>query len=395
MIGNSPASSPTLQAVKALAPELIARADEAEEARSLSGEMVDKLRQAGIFRMVVPKKYGGDALTQAQAVAVIEELAAADAAAAWTAMIAFGGNTMMARFPRATTGKIYADGPDVHMRGAIAPQGRAVVGDDGYRVTGRWPFASGPYPAKWVFAGCVVIENGQPRMGERGPETLIALVPARQAEFIDTWRSVGLRGSDSRDFELKDVFVAKDHTINLFDFNLPNQYDEPMFNMPFPVLTGPTHSAVCLGAVRGGLEDLATLASTKRSAFNPSQTLGESPVFQHRLAELAIRHAALEALTNRQVQDVARMVENGESASPLILAEGASRVGYVHQECTDILNQAFEISGSTPVYTRSALQKRWRDVRVAAQHFGGSTAQYPVYGALLCGEAAAARGRTH
>jgi indole-3-acetate monooxygenase len=259
-------------------------------------------------------------------------------------------------------------------------------------VSGRWPFASGPFPPKWVVGGCVVIENGQPRMGPMGPELCLALVPAAQAQFIDTWHSVGLRGSDSRDFALNEIFVAKDHAINLFDFTLPNQYADPMFNLPFPVLTGPTHSAVCLGAVRAGLRELADLARTKRSAFNPMQAVGESPVFQHRLAELAVRHAALEALTIRQIDDVARMIKAGEPATPLLMSRNSSWVGYVHQESTDILNKAFELAGSTPVYMKSSLQRRWRDVRVVAQHFGGSVGQYPLYGSLLVGAGPAPRG---
>lgn len=380
------AASPTLDAVQALLPELADVADETEAAHRLPSRIVDKLRQAGIFRMMVPKEYGGDQLSQAQAVAVIEALGAVDASAAWTAMVGFGFNVMMSRFPRSTAATVYASGPDALTRGALAPIGAAIAADGGFLVNGQWPFASGPYEPQWVVGGCVVIDDGKPRTGPMGPDMRLALVPASQAQFLDTWNSVGLRGSDSTDVVLKEIFVADDFAVNLFDFTRLSNFEPALFNLPFPMLTGPTHSAVCLGIARGALDELATLARTKRSAFNPMQTLGENPIFQHRLAELFVRLASLKALNDQQVADVTRMAEVGEPATPLIMARNASWVGYIHAETVDIVNEAFSLAGSTPVYTKVPLQRRWRDIRVVAQHFGGSTAQYPVYGGLLAGQ---------
>lgn len=383
----TPYASPTLDAVRALAPEVAAAVQEAEKARALAPEIVDKLSEAGIFRMLVPKAYGGDELSQAQVGSIIETLAAADAAAAWTAMVAVGFNIVLARFPRATADAVYAHGPNVRLRGGLAPIGAAGAVDGGYVINGRWPFASGPYEANYVAAGCVVMEDGRPRMGPMGPDVRVALVPAEQATFLDTWDSVGLRGTDSTDYELRDVFVPEDYAANIFDLSKPPVYGP---NLPFPMMTGPNHSAVCLGVVSAALEELGTLARTKRSAFNPTQTLGEGPIFRHRLGELAVRHAALEALTESQLREVAQLVEAGGPPDPVVAAKHASYVGYVHQQAVDIVNEIFSLAGSAPVYSRSPLQRHWRDVRVAAQHFGGSTAQYPVYGGFLAGETVAA-----
>jgi alkylation response protein AidB-like acyl-CoA dehydrogenase len=369
-----------------LAPDLAAATDQIEELRAVPSQLVDRLREAGIFRMFVPKRYGGDALTMAQAMAVIEELAAADAASAWTAMVAIGFNIALSRFPLETVDAIYADGPDVAIRGALAPIGTAVAVDGGYIVNGRWPFASGPYQPKWMVAGCVVIEDGKPRMGPMGPETRLVFVPAEKAEFLDTWYTVGLRGSDSRDYTIKDAFVPEAYAANLFDFSRPQVYGDPLFNFPFPMLAGPTHSAVCLGIARGMLADLAALAPVKRSAFNPSQTLAENPIFQHHFGELAVRHAAIEALTERQTRGVMELAAANAPFDPMLMARNASWVGYVHVQAMDIVNEAFTLASSTPVYSKSRMQQRWRDIRVAAQHFGGSTAQYPVYGGMLAGQ---------
>jgi indole-3-acetate monooxygenase len=385
--------SPTLDAVRSLSAEIAASAEETEHARSLPARIVDDLRNAGLFRMLVPKRFGGDALTEAQACAVVESLAAADAAAGWTAMVALGFNVALARFSPATLNMLYADGPDVPLRGALAPIGHGTVADGGYLVSGRWPFASGPFPPKWVVAGFVVIDGGKPRMGPMGPDTRIGLVPVEKVEFLDTWYTVGMRGTDSRDFQFKDVFVPLDHAINMFDFAAPQAYGDPMFDLPFPVLAAPHHSAVCLGIVRATLEELGTLARTKRSAFNPSQVLGEAPVFQHRFAELSIRHSAIRALSERHLREIDQLIAKRAPIGALEMSKLASWTGFVHAQAVDIVNEAFSLSGSTPVYSKCPMQRRWRDVRVAAQHVGGSTMQYPVYGGLLAGQQPMGHGR--
>lgn len=383
-------TSKTLDAVKSLSVEISAAADEGEAKRHLSPIVVDKLRKAGIFRMLVPKQYGGDSLSLPQACAVIEELAAADAAAAWTAMVALGFNVILASFPRETADKIYSEGPDVGLRGAIAPIGKFIPADGGYKVSGRWPFASGPYQPKWVVAGGTVLDGDKPMMGPMGPETRIAIVPADAAEFLDTWHTVGLRGTDSRDFQFSEAFVPEDHAINLFGLN-GQCYGDSLFNLPFPVLAGPTHSAVCIGIVSAMLEELGVLARTKRSAFNPTQALGENPVFAHRFAELTVRHAALQALLEQQIREVTRLAD--EAISMQDVTRHASYSGYIHVQAVDIVNEAFTMAGSTPVYSKSSMQRRWRDIRVVAQHIAGSTWQYASFGTLLAGFEAPVPGK--
>ena len=377
-------TSKTLEAVRKLSSEIAAAADEGEKNRHLVPAVVDKLRQAGIFRMMVPKNFGGDALSLPQVCAVIEELAAADAAAAWTAMVGVGFNVILANFSRATADKIYADGPDVGLRGAIAPIGKFVPVDGGYKVSGRWPFASGPYKPTWIVAGGTVMDGDKPLMSPMGPETRISIVPLDQVEFLDTWYTVGLCGTDSRDYQFKDVFVSEDYAVNLFGMNV-QCYGDPLFELPFPVLAGPTHSAVCLGIVRATLTELAGLARTKRSAFNPTQTLGENPVFAHRFAELSVRHSAIQSLLELQTREVMQLGKGEDSLAMEDVTRHASYSGYIHTQAMDIVNEAFTMAGSTPVYTRSTLQRRWRDLRVAAQHIAGSTWQYATYGTLLAG----------
>lgn len=381
---QSEKQSATLAAVTALLPVIAANATQGEANRMLVPEVVDKMVEAGVFRMLVPKKFGGDGLSALQTNAVIETLATADAAAGWTAMVAVGFNVMMSRFPKATVEAIYSRGPNVAMRGAIAPMGRATKVEGGYRLSGRWPFASGPYRPEWMVAGATLIENGAPVMGPQGPRTCLMLVSAEHAEFFDTWHTVGLCGTDSRDFAIHDQFVPDRHVTEIFNFEAPSSFDEPLFKLPFPMLAGPTHSAVCLGILKATLGELAELSKTKRSAFDPSEVLAQSSVFQFQLAEMAVRYAALDALHNEQLRGLDRLVDGTETFDPAFhMARGGSWVGHIHQETTKLMNEVFELAASAPVYNKSRIQQRWRDARVAAQHHAGSRHAYPKYGQAL------------
>jgi alkylation response protein AidB-like acyl-CoA dehydrogenase len=376
--------SATLEAVVSLCAEISERAGEGERNARLPADIVDRLGNAGIFRMMVPKALGGDSLSPEQVSAVIEELASADAAAAWTAMVAVGFNIIMSRFPQETVSTIYKNGPDVRMRGAIAPMGKAVKVEGGYMISGRWPFGSGPYDPEWMLGGCILQEDGKPVMGARGPKSFIALFPAEHVEFLDTWDTVGLNGTDSRDYTITDVFVPDNHTADLFDFSLPNTFGEALFDLPFPMLAGPTHSSVCLGILRGALQELTVLAKTKKSANNPTVTLAESDVFGYRLTELSVRYAALDALHAEQIKGLRRFVSGTDVFNPAVhLPRGACWAGYIHQETTQLMNEIVELGGSVAVYKKSRLQQRWRDARVAAAHSAGSKGQYSNYGTAL------------
>src|SRR6188474_2957105 len=132
-----------LDAVRSLAPKITARAAEIETARRLPRDLIRDLTAAGCFRMLVPRSHGGGGFDLPSAMSVIEELSRADASVAWTTVNLAGGWINVGSIPRATFDALYANGPDVILGGVFAPSGTAVPVDGGYRVTGRWAFASG------------------------------------------------------------------------------------------------------------------------------------------------------------------------------------------------------------------------------------------------------------
>jgi len=386
--------SALLDRVLALSPEITARSEETERNRAVPPDLMRKLREAGLFRLMVPKSLGGEELSLLQAVRVIEALARADGSAGWNAMVIFGYNVAIGRFPREAFERVFANGPDVVMRGALAPLGKATASEGGYLIAGQWPFASGSYDPEWIVASGRVYENGVPRSLPSGePKMMMALLPGDAARFLDTWDTVGLRGSSSHDFVIDDRFVSEGFMGNLFDPTVPSQYHTPLLRLPFRTLAGPTHSAVVVGIAQGALEDIIELSHTKRGAFTPGMLLADDPVFKHRIGQLSARLATVRGALDRMVLQIEQRAASHAATTPYDSTEASALVSFAHSECVTIVDEIFALGGSTPIYRSSPIQRRWRDVRCATQHVGASPGNYSKLGDLLVAEPEAQASR--
>jgi indole-3-acetate monooxygenase len=198
MSGAAPSSF--IDAAKGLAPQIQASAEEIERSRRLPLPLVKAMAQAGLFRLWIPRALGGEETDPMTLVRVVEEVSRADGAAGWCMAIggeygAFGGY-----LPADAAREIYGSDPLVRTAGAFRPFGEAVVANGGYRVTGRWPLGSGCQHSAWIVGGCRIIDGDRPRLGPDGtPATRILFFPADACEILDTWHSIGLRGTGSHD----------------------------------------------------------------------------------------------------------------------------------------------------------------------------------------------------
>ena len=187
--------------VEALLPEIDARADEIAAARRLPRDLVDALKTAGVFRMSMPEAWGGSALPLPDQVRIVESLAYADPSVGWCVMIGSDSGFYSAFLDDAAARELWTDVDDI-TAGWLFPGGQAVAVDGGYRVSGRWKFASGCTHADVMVAGCIVMnDNGAPVFGPDGvPVVRTAVARADRFEVIDTWHTTGLAGSGSNDY---------------------------------------------------------------------------------------------------------------------------------------------------------------------------------------------------
>jgi alkylation response protein AidB-like acyl-CoA dehydrogenase len=178
---TSAAAAARLRAdIRELAPEITARALEIEAGRRIPPDLVEVLKSIGVFRMPVPRSHGGFELDLPDALEVLSALARIEGSVGWTVAIACGSQIFTAMLPPDAYERIFRNGPDAMIAGSIQPIGTAEPVPGGWRVSGRWPFASGCQHADWLGAFCVMHENGKPLTGEDGaPMVRGFFLPAR------------------------------------------------------------------------------------------------------------------------------------------------------------------------------------------------------------------------
>src|SRR5580693_6005322 len=250
-------STRTLDAARELAPTIRAAADQIEQGRRLPLHLVREMQRAGVFRMAMPRAWGGPELNLLSQLRVIEALSIADASAGWCAMIGMDAGYLTANIDQAVAREMYADIDSVTAV-TFAPPGKAEKKGDCFVVNGRWPFASGCQHATWFIGHFFIFDGDSPRLQPDGlPETRFGFLPAEECEIIDTWTTNGLRGSGSHDWMVKDRFIPEERTFNLA---APTLYRQgPLYALPNLLLY--KTCAVALGIARGAIDDFVTLAS--------------------------------------------------------------------------------------------------------------------------------------
>ncbi len=253
-----------IAAVQSLTDEVARRAPEIESVRRLPADLAQKMAQAGLFRMLLPAALGGHDTPPAQIGLAIETLAQADASAAWCLMIGATTAAMANRMPAGMAREVFGH-PEVITAGVFAPMGKAVDDGDDWVVTGRWQWGSGSQNASWIAGGAVLMGPDGPLLDEDGrPLHRMMIFPAAEVELLDTWRTSGLCGTGSLDFQVKDLRVPKARSVALQSD--PVTVDTPLARFPIFCLLALGVTAVALGNARGALLAAGNAAQTKKAA---------------------------------------------------------------------------------------------------------------------------------
>jgi alkylation response protein AidB-like acyl-CoA dehydrogenase len=355
---------------QALAPMIEAAADRIEAERRIVPEVVAALHEAGLFRMLLPASLGGSGSDVVAFNQVIETIAAADASTAWC-LAQQVASTQAASFLDPKVAREIFASPD----GAVAwgpPAGaKAVVTDGGYIVNGRWRFASGSEHCPWLGGHCAVIEaDGKPRLDGHGrPVMRTMLFRKERATFTDIWHVLGLRGTASNAYEVKDLFVPEAYST--WRDSVPDRRgDEPLARIPLLTLYGMDFSGVALGLARASLEAFKTLAATKKpSPMHGSPVpLREHPVIQARVAEATGQLQSARAY----LLDMLRVFWDAATAKRAVSLEQRAQLRIAitgsMEQASRVVDFAFRTAGADAIFQGSPFERRFRDMHtVTAQ----------------------------
>jgi alkylation response protein AidB-like acyl-CoA dehydrogenase len=358
-----------------------ARREEIERARRMPADLIEAIRKTEVFRIGVPRDLGGEEAGPVEIMRGIEMVATADGSAGWCTMIAVGNGISAGYMSDAGAREFFAD-PTAPSAGIAAPAGGAVRVDGGVRVNGRWPFASGITHCGWVWAGCVVMEEGRPRMTTRGPEIVHVCMPVSEVVIHDTWYVSGLNGTGSNDISAADVFVPERRIFALLDPT--NHRPEPLYRMPPLAMFIFQLVSVSLGIARSAIDELKELAQTKVPSLHTA-VLADTPIAQVELARAEAALGGARSFLYETVEDMWRTVREGGAPSGHQLALGRIAAIQVAEVAATVTRTVNTLAGGRSIYNRSSLQRHARDAEAVTHHFTVAPHTWEQAGRVLLG----------
>ena len=366
-----------------LGPEIAAAADEIERTRRIPDALLGRLHDSRLFRMLLPRSASGDETEPAVYVAAIEELAQHDGSVGWNAFVANSSCLLAAYLAPAVNHAIFAD-----PRSTIAwgpPNGsRAIAVEGGYRVTGRWDFASGCRQARWMGAHCHVVEaDGTLRLNRFGrPTERTLLFPASEATILDTWKTIGLRGTASDSYSVNDLFVSEAFSSTREDPTLRRERG-PLYAFTTQSLYATGVAAVALGIARAMLSEFVTLAS--RKSPRGLALLAGNAVVQ---ADVARAEARLGSARAYLIETLTAIYAQADDVAPIEVADRARvRLACTNaiQGAAEVVDFAYKAAGVDAIFPGSPFERRFRDMHTLSQQIQARSAHFESVGQILLG----------
>ncbi len=355
-----------LERVAALVPGIAGRAAEAERLRRLPDATMAELRDTGVYRAMVPERLGGGGRDLRFILALGRTLGQGCTSTAWVTTFLVMHNWLLAMFPDDVVAEVFGDRGYALAPAALSPTGTAVAGDGGYRISGRWSWATGSQEADAFLVTGVVDTGGMPDL------RMVLLDPA-QVTVEDVWHTDGMRGTASNDVVVDEAFVPAARTLSFFDLveggaARANGHDEPLFGLPLVPTLCITAAAPLLGGAEGALEAFRARLAERVLAYSLGERQAEKPAAQMRLAlaEVDIRAALL--LLADAVEHLHGTYLAGGSiprAERSTIRMAATRAVHLGRRAVTSLGEA---AGGSAHLLGEPLQRYWRDLNTGCGH---------------------------
>jgi alkylation response protein AidB-like acyl-CoA dehydrogenase len=363
---------------------LRAAAARIEAERALPGDVVAALHEARMFRLLLPRSLGGDELNLRALAQVTEAVATADASTAWC-MGQGAGCAMSAAYLRPEVARRLFGPADAVLAWGAGIQGKAIAVGGGYRVTGKWMFASGAANATLLGGHSYVFEpDGSPRRRADGsPADRTVLLVKSKARIEDMWHTLGLRGTASYTYEVKDLFVPEEETI---DRDRPEERFEQgtLYLFPTTLAYAAAFSGLMLGIARGLMQELKALAMTK-TPRGAASSLRDSAVFQSQLAVLEAKLRASRAYLHATLDDIWAKVEATRELTIEDSADLKLATTYAINQGVEVATEAYRAAGNNAIFPTGPFERRLRDALTASQQTQGRPSNYITIGRVMLG----------
>jgi indole-3-acetate monooxygenase len=364
-----------LDAVEVLRPILIEDARTAEVEGVPTSAAYQAMYDAELFAMLAPRQYGGFELHPTECMRVWEAVARINASAAWNLVMNQGIANYAAWLPKAGVEELFANGIPT-IAGALNPPAHARRVDGGWRVTGQVPFGSGCHRAQWL---------AMPALEEGTTAPFAVFFPRESGTILDTWQTIGMRGTGSTDYRADDLFVPNHMTAPVGPLANPAPgFSGPLFRMwPWPNILG--EGMVSVGVAASALEAAIELCKNKVPAYQ-GVPLKEQQLAQFLLGKAASRvEAARDTLFRAADVAYADAESSGKSLSVESKIRVQLAVSFAAEACADAMRFINDVVGTSSIRIGQPFERHFRDLNVLLQHSDKSSQRYASAGRLMLG----------
>jgi len=347
------------------------RAEQTEADRLVPAEAVARMRDAGLFRIMQPARYGGYEYGFNALVHAVAPVAAGCGSSGWIFSLYIVHQWLTATFSKQAQDEYWSD-PDAISAGSYAPVGKAAAVDGGYRLTGVWGFTSGCDHAQWLFLGGMIppASEGTP------PRPAFFLVPRADVRLDDNWFTMGLAGTGSKNTVAEGIFVPAHRVLPFADLlagKTPGAavHDNTLYRqslmsaLPFALV------APILGMAEGALTDfldMAKVRTTRGAVAGGNNRMAEFATIQSRVAEATASIKAVRLMVFDSLGKAAIAAEAGEQAGLDLRLENRLSQAFSVRLLVQAIDALFLASGGQGIFTGKPLQRAWRDAHAAAVH---------------------------
>lgn len=370
---------------EAIRSAVAAASDEIERGRRLPPALLDKLHEAQLFRLLLPKSSNGIETDPVTFFHVIETIAQADGSTAWCLSQAGGCAMSAAYLDLPVARSIFGNDPRAVLAWGPGPRVKAVECEGGYRVTGVWAFASGGRHATWLGAHCPIFKaDGSPRLEENGRQAeRTMLVRSEDVEWTDIWNTVGLCGTASDQFALKEFFVRSDHSITR-EFERECRENGPLYRMGNGTCYQVGFAGVACGIARGALDCFLDLARTKVPRGNKSP-IRDNAVVQSGLAQAEVNLRAARGFVLQSIAEIWTHLCAGSMITvPQRITVRMAATNAIHK-AREAVDFAYNAAGATAIFDNHPLERRFRDIHTVTQQLQGRLSHFETVGAWMLG----------
>src|SRR5215472_16533474 len=300
-----------MRRVAELSPRLAAKAQACDLARQVVPESMRAMVAAGMFRIPQPARVGGFELTLRSLARAVTELSEACPSSGWVVMVMGAHHWCLGSFPEAAQDEVFGENRDGLVAGTLSWQGTATPVDGGYRVDGRWQFASGVDHAQWVMVGCADPQT-------RGPRVHV-VIPRDEIEIDDTWHVLGLKGTGSKDLVAHDLFVPVHRTIEtraLFGGTSPHalNHRSNLYRVSAEAMLSLSVATAVLGSGKYALAQFIERTKERKVILSGARKAEHAPT-QVRVAEAAAEVHCADLLIHDALAEFDRLAASGETQS--------------------------------------------------------------------------------